>query len=306
MHIVIPESILPSAIQQLETAHSVHYDPNLVNKPDELIRAAKEADALIVRRLTQVRGELLDGMPRCKVVGRLGVGLDNIDTATCSSRGIKVIPALGANALSVAEYVLAAAMTLVRGVFHSTGEMVEGQWPKERLNLGREVAGKTIGVVGFGSVGRVTAQLAEAVGMKVVVFDVSNSRADESRYERLSLAALLECSDIVTLHVPLTDQTRSLINSERINKMKRGAILINAARGGIVDDDAMIEALRSGQLGGAAVDAFENEPLAVSPQYRGLTNLILTPHVAGVTHESELRVTELVVARVLDALRESA
>ncbi|MEM5387277.1 hydroxyacid dehydrogenase [Paraburkholderia phymatum] len=307
MHIVIPESILPNAIEKLTLEHSVHYDPDLVGKPDELLRAVETADALIVRRLTQVKGELLSAMPRCKVVGRLGVGLDNIDTLTCSARGIAVIPALGANARSVAEYVIAAAMMLLRGAYHSTEEVVDGAWPKERLNLGREVAGKTLGVVGFGSIGRVTAELAEAVGMQVVVHDVSDSNDPVGvRYRRLSLESLLACSDVVTLHVPLTEQTRALMDTARIRGMKPGAVLINAARGGIVDDEALVAALRTGHLGGAAIDAFEREPLVASPQYRGLKNLILTPHIAGVTRESEARVTELVVDRVLEVLRELA
>lgn len=303
MKIIIPEAILPDSLARLREKHSVDYDPNLVKNQAELLKRAVDADAIIVRRLTQVRGELLDSMTRCRAVGRLGVGLDNIDVAVCEARGIKVIPAPGANARSVAEYVIATAMMLVRTAYVATDEVVEGQWPKERLNLGREVLGQTIGIVGYGAIGRLTAGLAQSLGMRVLAYDPAISKKDSSGCEPVELADLLAQSDVVTLHVPLNAATKNLINAESIKGMKDGAIVINAARGGIVDEDALLSALRSGKLGGAAIDAFENEPLGVSTQYRGLKNLILTPHIAGVTVESERRVNEVVVEAVLKALQ---
>lgn len=301
MHILIPESILPSAIERLQQKHSVHYDSGLVNRPDELLEAAYAADAIIVRRLTQVRGRLLDAMPHCKAVGRLGVGLDNIDVPACRARNIEVIPAIGANARSVAEYVIGAAFLLVRGAFHSSAAVVAGQWPKEALNLGGEVLGRTIGIVGFGSIGKVTAELGKALGMQVLVHDqqLTDTAGTE---EIVSLDELMSRSDIVTLHVPLTPETRNLVDTRRLSLMKPGAVVINGARGGIVDEDALLEALRQGRIAGAALDAFENEPLGPSPQYENIPNLILTPHIAGVTRESEHRVTQVVVDRLIAAL----
>jgi len=302
MHIIIPEKILPGSLSRLKEKHTVHYDPDLVKRPADLLEAVRKADAIIVRRLTQVRGELLDGMPLCKAVGRLGVGLDNIDVEACRERGIEVIPAPGANARSVAEYVIATAMMLIRTAFLSTQEVIEGKWPKERIDRGREVAGCTMGIVGFGAIGRLTGELAHALGMRVVVYDTAPAPPGRQYYERISLPELYAESDVITLHVPLNSRTRKLISESSIQSMKDGAVVINAARGGIVDEDALVKALREGKLGGAALDAFEDEPLGVSPQYDDVPNLILTPHVAGVTVQSEARVNEMVVGRLLSVL----
>ena len=302
MKILIPESILPESIERLGRLHEVHFDPALHGDRRALVAAARDADAIIVRRLTQVRGELLDAMVRCKAVGRLGVGLDNIDVQACRARNIRVIPAVGANARSVAEYVMAATMILVRGAFFSTTQVATGCWPKEALNLGREVAGLTMGIVGPGSIGRTTAELARRLGMNVVACDRSGAPGRRDELDLLALPQLLRVSDVVSLHLPLSAETRGLIDRAAIATMKPGAVLINAARGGIVDEAALIDALREGRLAGAAIDAFEHEPLGPSPQYDGVPNLILTPHIAGVTRDSEGRVNGVVVDRVLEAL----
>lgn len=305
MKIIIPESILPESLERLRAVHEIHYDPALVGDRQRLIAAARDADAIIVRRLTQVRDELLDAMVRCKVVGRLGVGLDNIDVEACKARGILVIPALGANARSVAEYVVATAMILVRRAYFSTDDVVAGKWPKDALNQGREVQGLTLGIVGFGSIGRTTAELARNLGMNVVACDSgkgSAGRPDIDGFEWLSLAQLLQVSDVVSLHTPLTPKTAGMLDATAIATMKTGAILINAARGGIIDHGALVSALREGHLGGAAIDAFEDEPLGPSPDYDGVPHLILTPHIAGVTQDSERRVNTMVVDKVLEAL----
>jgi len=302
MKILIPESILPESIERLGRLHEVHFDPALHGDRTALVAAARDADAIIVRRLTQVRGELLDAMVRCKVVGRLGVGLDNIDVQACRARNIRVIPAVGANARSVAEYVVAATMILVRGAFFSTAQVAAGRWPKEALNLGREAAGLTMGIVGLGSIGRTTAELARSLGMNVVACDRSGAPGRRDELELLALPQLLRASDVVSLHLPLCAETRGLIDRAAIATMKPGAVLINAARGGIVDEAALIEALRESRLAGAAIDAFEHEPLGPSPHYDGVPNLILTPHIAGVTRDSERRVNRVVVHRVLEAL----
>jgi (S)-sulfolactate dehydrogenase len=302
MKILIPESILPESLERLGRLHELHFDPALHGDQAALLAAARDADAIIVRRLTQVRGELLSAMVRCKVVGRLGVGLDNIDVPACEARHIQVIPAVGANARSVAEYVVAAAMLLMRGAFFSTAQVAAGRWPKEALNLGREIAGLTMGIVGFGSIGRTTAELARSLGMKVAACGRSGALGQRDGFDLLPLPQLLRASDVVSLHCPLTEQTRGLIDRAAIATMRPGAVLINAARGGIVDEAALIEALREGRLAGAAIDAFEQEPLGASPHYDGVPNLILTPHIGGVTRDSERRVNRVVVERVLAAL----
>lgn len=305
--IVISEFMDDSAVQSLRTDFDVLHESSLVDRPADLQEAMKTADALIVRNRTQVNAALISIAPRLKVVGRLGVGLDNIDTAACSLRGIEVIPATGANAVSVAEYVVTTAMMLLRGVYGSSGEVAGGRWPRTKLSHGRELCGKTLGLIGFGSIGRVTARLARNLGMIVVAHDPMIAADDaawgECKVANRSLDALLSEADVVSLHVPLVAQTRGMLNASRLALMKRSAILINSARGGIVEESAVIDALRAGTLGGAALDVFEQEPLAAHPAWADVPNLILTPHVAGVTVEANARVSEMIARRVANALR---
>ena len=268
---------------------------------------AADADALIVRNRTQVRGELLAALQRCRVVGRLGVGLDNIDVSACQARGMQVIPATGANALSVAEYVIASAMLLLRGAYWSSAAVAAGTWPRNALCKGRELGGKTLGVIGFGHIGQLTAGLARGLGMQVLAFDAVLAAHDAvyaaAGVAAVSLEDLVARADVITLHVPLVDSTRGLFGATRLAAMRPGAVLINTARGGIVDELALAQALRSGHLGGAAIDVFGTEPLPAQPHFEGCPNLLLTPHVAGVTSESNERVSSLVAAKVLEALR---
>ena len=304
--IVITEFMDSRAVAQLQAAHDVLYDATLVDDAPRLLAEAARAEAVVVRNRTQVRGDLLAALKRCKVVGRLGVGLDNIDLAACESRGMQVIPATGANALSVAEYVVATAMLLLRGAYQSTAAVAEGRWPRTPLSNGRETAGKTLGLVGFGSIGQLTASLARALGMQVAAFDAlmddDHPAFAEHGVRCAGLDEVIAMSDVVSLHVPLVDGTRGLFSAERIASMKRGAVLVNTARGGIVDEVALAAALKSGQLGGAAIDVFGDEPLAASPHFQGCPNLLLTPHIAGVSAESNERVSFLIAQKVLQAL----
>jgi (S)-sulfolactate dehydrogenase len=305
--IVISEFMDEAAIHASFAGRNVLYDPKLVDDPARLAAAVHDARALIVRNRTQVRGALLEGAARLEVVGRLGVGLDNIDVPACDARGIAVYPATGANDLSVAEYVITAALMLLRRAWLSTSRVVAGEWPRTDL-MGREMDGKRLGLVGYGAIARVTGRMARALGMTVCAYDplLAADHAAWQDAERLELAALLATSDVVSLHVPLTDRTRNMLDAAAIRGMKRGAILVNAARGGVVDELALCEALRAGQLGGAALDVFEREPVdaAYGARFDGVPNLVLTPHIAGVTDESNVRVssvTAAAVARHLDA-----
>ncbi len=304
--IVISEFMDAPAVARLQRVHAVDYRATLVDDPQALAAAAAGADVLIVRNRTQVRGPLLDALSRCKVVGRLGVGLDNIDVAGCQARGIQVIPATGANANSVAEYVIACAFMLLRGAYHATEATRAGQWPRTALSQGREVHGKTLGLVGFGSIGQKVAVLARALGMRVQAHDAQMA-ADHPAFQALGvepagLDAVLASADVVSLHVPLVPGTVNLINAQRLATMKAGAVLINTARGGVVDEAALAAALREGRLGGAALDVFEQEPLGASNALADCPRLILTPHIAGLTEESNTRVSDLIADRVLEAL----
>ena len=306
MRIVICEFIDERALPPLRAAHDVLYDPKLVDDAPRLRAEAATADALVVRNRTQVRGELLAALSRCKVIGRLGVGLDNIDVAACEARGMKVIPATGANALSVAEYVIGSAMLLLRGAYQSTGAVAAGQWPRAALSNGRETAGKTLGLIGFGSIGQLTAKLARGLGMEVIAYDammaVDHPAFASHSVKAVSLDALIAGADVISLHVPLVDSTRNLFNAQRIAAMKRGAVLINTARGGIVDEVALAAALKGGQLGGAAIDVFNTEPVPASAHFVDCPNLLLTPHIAGVSAESNERVSFMIADKVLEAL----
>jgi (S)-sulfolactate dehydrogenase len=305
--IVVTEFMDERAVAQLAAAHSVLHDAKLVDDAPRLLAEAAAADALVVRNRTQVRGALLGALARCRVVGRLGVGLDNIDVAGCEARGIRVIPATGANALSVAEYVVGTALVLLRGAFQSTGAVAAGQWPRNALSSGHEAGGKTLGLIGFGSIGQLTAKLARALGMDVIAFDammdLDHPAFAASGVRCAGLDEVITTSDVVSLHVPLVDSTRGLFDVRRIASMKPGAVLINTARGGIVDEPALAAALKAGRLGGAAIDVFEHEPLPASAHFEGCPNLILTPHVAGVTAEANERVSFLIADRLLEALR---
>ena len=306
MRVVITEFMDETAVAGLATKHDTFYDRSLVDRPDELRARLATADALIVRNRTQVDATLLAGAPTLTVVGRLGVGLDNIDVDACRARGIEVIPATGANALAVAEYVIGAAMLLLRGAYSSSTAVASGDWPRAALASGRELSGKTLGIVGFGGIGRLVARLGRALGMRVVGSDpqvpASAAAWREEGAESRELDALLAEADVVTLHVPLAEATRHLVDATRLARMKPEAILINTARGGVVDEAALAAALKSGRLGGAALDVFEHEPLAAGSPLAGCPNLLLTPHIAGVTAESNTRVSTLIAVNVAAAL----
>ena len=303
--VVVTEFMDDTAVDTLRAAHETIYDSDLVDDPARLSGLLADCRALVVRNRTQVRGGLLDAAGRLEVVGRLGVGLDNIDLDACASRGIEVRPATGANDLSVAEYVITSALMLLRGAYVSRAAMLDGVWPRAAL-MGRELSGRTMGLVGLGAIAREVGKRAAALGMRVAAHDPFVSVHDPAweGIEHLGLDELFERSDVLSLHVPLTDATRHLANAKRIGRMQPGAILINAARGGVVDEPALADALRDGRLGGAALDVFETEPLTreAAAIFAGIDNLVLTPHVAGVTVESNVRVSAVTAKNVLDVL----
>lgn len=306
--IVISEFMDEAAVADLKASFDVLYDKTLVDRPEELAAAVAGCRALIVRNRTQVRGALLDGA-RLRVVGRLGVGLDNIDCETCRVRGIAVIPATGANNGAVAEYVLAGLLMLTRGCYGGTASVAAGAWPRERM-VGGEIAGKTLGLVGFGGIARDVAVRARACGMRVMAYDPFLS-PDAPDWERLGvepadLDSLLAAADAVSLHVPLTADTRHLLDAARLVGMKPGAVLINTSRGGVVDEAALAGALGSGRLAGALIDVFEKEPLPTGSPLAEAPNCLLTPHIAGVTRESNIRVSAVVARKIAECLRGEA
>jgi (S)-sulfolactate dehydrogenase len=300
--ILISEFITSQALETLRSKHTVVYEPELHKDRPALIAAMQNIEALVVRNLTQVNEEILAGAPKLKVVGRLGVGLENIELPACAKRNIKVIPATGANAESVAEYVVGAAVALTRGFIPATISTLKGEWPRPRFSTYHEFLGKTVGIVGFGSIGRVVAKKANAFGLKCLAYDPmltqSSIDLDGFTVPLLPLDQVLSSSDVITLHLPFLPETKNLFNASTLDQMKPGASLINTARGGIVDEKALVERLRSGHLGGAAIDVFEGEPAKDLSHFEGIENLILTPHIAGVTHESNERVSQMIADEV--------
>lgn len=303
--ILITEFMDEEAVARLQAAHPAAYDPALADRQGDIPDRMAGIKVLIVRNRTQVTAELLAAAPDLKLVGRLGVGLDNIDLEACKARGVEVIPAVGANTLSVAEYVVTNALVLLRNAYQAKHAMMAGGWPRAACS-GREAAGRRLGLIGFGGIAQETARLARAMGMAVCASDpfVPADSPAWAGVERMDQAGVLASADAVSLHVPLVAETKHLINAETLKAMKPDAVLINAARGGVVDDAALAAALRDGEIGGAALDVFETEPLTkdAAQTFKGLKNLILTPHIAGVTEDSNSRVSAMIADKVLDRL----
>ncbi|QIE23730.1 (S)-sulfolactate dehydrogenase [Caballeronia sp. SBC1] len=306
--IVISEFMDEAAVDTLRQRFQVRYDATLVDHPERLAADLADAHALIVRNRTQVSAELLQIAAHLSVVGRLGVGLDNIDMSACAARNVAVFPATGANAQAVAEYVIAATLMLLRGVYLRSADVAAGEWPRQVLSNGREAAGSVLAVIGFGGIGQLVARLARGLGITVVGYDPQQPADAPCWHETgarcMALDEALAAADAVTLHVPLTDATRNLLDTTRIGLLKPGAIVINTARGGTIDESALAAALQEKRLAGAALDVFADEPLRAGSPLAAAPNLILTPHIAGLTVQSNERVSSLVAARVAAALTE--
>ena len=305
--VVITEFMDEAAVALL-AGQSPLYDAQLVDKADALRTALADCEALIVRNRTRVTAELLAAAPKLRVVGRLGVGLENVDLAACKARGVVVLPATGANDESVAEYVIATALIMMRGVGLSlSAEVVAGKWPRAKAIDGRDIVGRTLGLVGFGAIARQVARRAAPFGIRLLAHDPFVGAGDPAwkalGVERRELDAMLPDTDILSVHVPLTNGTRGLLDATRLAMLPAGACIINTARGGVIDYAALAAELRSGRLGGAALDVFEQEPLPANNGFDGVPNLLLTPHIAGVTKDSNQRVSQLTAENVLRFLR---
>jgi (S)-sulfolactate dehydrogenase len=304
--ILVSEYLPDEHLDLLRTRHEVVYSPDLCADRSRLLDQMAGVEAIFIRNRTRIDGELIATGPELRVVGRLGVGLDNIDMTVCEQAGVRVISAVGANAVSVAEYVIGAMLVLTRGVYGMSPSMVAGEWPRQGHAFGFELMGKTIGLVGFGSIAREVATRTTALGMEVIAHDPFLADEDPAwqMVRSVDMETLLASADVISLHVPLTDETRNLIGVGSLGRMRSTAVLINTSRGGIVDEMALAEALLEAKLGGAALDVFAEEPLGPEPAavFAGVPNLLLTPHVAGNTRESVDRVATMIVEKVLEEL----
>ena len=303
--IVISEFMNDVDVEGLTLDYDVLYDPQLVNDPERLAALVGDCRGLIVRNRTMVTATLINAAPRLEVIGRLGVGLDNIDCAAAAARGIKVCPAVGANAASVAEYALLAMLHLLRPVTLATPPMFAGAFPRAEFSHGREIGGRVLGLIGGGMIGAALAQRAIALDIEVIITDPGLNPENTPHGCRLvALEDLLRQADVISLHVPLNEATRGMVDAAMLAQMKQGAILINTARGGIIDHNALAAKMREGHIGGAAIDVFDEEPASADSlsMFDGVENLILSPHIAGLTVESNARVAAMTAAQVRNVL----
>ncbi len=299
--ILITEFMDELAIHSLKEKYKVNYNFSLVKDQNSLIKEIKTIKALIVRNRTLVTRELIDNAPNLICIGRLGVGLDNIDLNACKDKNITVYPAIGANSNSVAEYVICTSMILLRKAFFKKNEMIHGCWPRQESS-GSEVNGKTIGLIGFGDIAQRTRDLALGLGMETVAYDPYLDKNNDvwKETKNLELENLLTISDIISLHIPLNKETSNLIDEKKLRLIKDSSVIINTARGGIIDENALAQLLKEDKIGGAALDVFNEEPLKkeYAKKFKGIDNLILTPHIGGVTKESNERVSQMIAKKI--------
>jgi len=302
MKILITEFMEAKSVEMLNRNFDVTVDKSLSLNHNELKKIISNFDILIVRNKTQVNKEILENASSLKFIGRLGVGLDNIDTEYCRNNNIHVQPATGMNADSVAEYVINSALSLLKNIPIANIETQKGNWPRNTV-LSRELKDKTIGILGFGLIGRKVTKISQIFGAKVIAYDpyVDNKIAEEFDIKLESLDYVLNNSHIISLHIPLNNETNNLINFETIKLMKNKPIIINSSRGGIINEDHMIDAYLKNQISGFALDVFQNEPVQrnILDKINSTFNCILTPHNAGVTEESNIRVSQFIAESII-------
>ncbi|MFD1677220.1 hydroxyacid dehydrogenase [Alicyclobacillus fodiniaquatilis] len=306
MRVVMTEDLwwpLPAAFAN---AYDVVYDASLVDDRTRLLAMGAETHALIVRNRTRVDAELLDAHPNLRVVGRLGVGLDNIDLAACRDRNVQVVAARGCNAISVAEYVIACLFDKARFLRRCDADVKGGVWNRT-IAMGNEVYGKTLGLVGVGDIGQRVATRARALGMHVIAYDPfvlsTSALVQDVHVDLVSLETVMQEAHFISVHVPLTPETRHVIGEKQLAQMRDSAVLINTSRGGTVDEAALLDTLRAHPAQTAYLDVREQEPPADDDLLLKLDNAVCTPHVAGITNESSQRVAEFILAEVDLALR---
>ncbi|BDI60513.1 phosphoglycerate dehydrogenase [Qipengyuania nanhaisediminis] len=270
--------------------------------PEELKARIGEYDGLAIRSSTKVTHEILDAATNLKVIGRAGIGVDNVDISHASAKGVVVMNTPFGNSITTAEHAIAMIMALARQIPQANARTQNGEWPKKDF-MGVEVTGKTLGLIGAGNIGGIVAARAQGLRMKVIAYDpfLTEERAVELGIEKVDLDTLLTRADFVSLHTPLTDETRNILSRERIENAKSGIRIVNCARGGLIDEAALRDALDSGQVAGAALDVFASEPATTSPLF-GAPNFICTPHLGASTTEAQVNVALQVAEQMADYL----
>lgn len=300
-YILVTEKISDKGLEILRQGEEVRVE--ITPSGDRLVTLMREAVALLVRSQVKVTAEAIEAAPYLKIIGRCGAGVDNIDLAAATKRGILVVNSPEGNTIAAAEHTIAVMLALLRRIPAADASLRRGEWARSRF-IGTEIAGKVLGIIGLGRIGSEVARRAQGLGLRPIASDplVTPERARSVGVELLPLEAVLEQADVITLHLPLTRQTHHLLGAAQLALMKPTAYLINCARGGIVDEAALEEALRSGRLAGAAIDVWEKEPPGPHPLLQ-LENVVATPHLAASTHEAQENVAVDVARQVVAALQ---
>ena len=303
MKILVSDNLAEEGIELLRESPDIIVDVKLKLELQELIKQISKYDALLVRSATKVTKEIIDAAKNLKVIGRAGVGVDNIDVEAASKKGILVMNTPGGNTISAAEHTMSMILALSRCIPQANISLKSKQWEKKKF-LGTEIFQKTLGIIGLGRIGGEVAKRAQSFGMEIIAYDpfISKAHAREMGVKLVSFPELIKQADYITIHVPSTPETKHIINKETISQMKKGVRIINCARGGIIDEAALAEAVKSGKVGGAALDVFEKEPPFDSPVL-GLDNIIVTPHLGASTEEAQINVARDIALQVLDFLK---
>ncbi|MFT5195172.1 MAG: D-3-phosphoglycerate dehydrogenase [Cellvibrionaceae bacterium] len=302
MKILISDKLGQAGLDLLAATANVSYDMKTGLSKDELIAIIPEYDGLIIRSDTRPDADVITAGAKLKAIGRAGIGVDNIDLAAAKTHGIKVVNTPRANSIATAEQTLTLMLSINRFTAHSHASVGAGNWNRGDY-VGTEIYGKTLGVIGFGYIGRLVTARAQAFGMKVVAADpyVSADAASDLGVELLPLDELLSRADLITLHAIVTDETKEMINADAIAKMKDGVMLVNVARGKLIDENALADALKSGKVAAAGLDVFYSEPPTDSPLI-GLSNVTHTPHLGASSKEAQAAVGIQIVEQVLKVL----
>ncbi|PWJ14489.1 phosphoglycerate dehydrogenase [Jannaschia seohaensis] len=301
--VLVSDKLSETAVQIFrDRGIDVTFDPSLGKDKDALLAAIKDYDGLAIRSATKVTEKLLEAAPNLKVVGRAGIGTDNVDKQAASKRGVIVMNTPYGNMITTAEHAIAMMFAVARQIPEANASTHAGKWEKSRF-MGVELTGKTLGVIGAGNIGGIVCQKAVGLGMKVIAYDpfLSEERATDLHVRKVGLEELLTKSDVITLHVPLTDQTKNILSAENLAKTKKGVRIVNCARGGLVDEDALAELLKSGHVAGAAFDVFAVEPATESPLFN-LPNVVVTPHLGASTTEAQENVALQIAEQMSDYL----
>lgn len=302
MKILISDNLSPQGVEVLQKA-GLAVEVKTKMPKEELLREIKHYDGLIVRSATKVTAEVIAAAEKLRIIGRAGSGLDNVDTPAATKRGIVVMNTPGGNTVTTAEHTMAMIFSLARKIPQATASMKAGKWEKDRF-MGMELYNKTLGIVGMGQIGSHLAKLAQGATMNVIAYDpyLAEERARKMGVELMGLPDLFRRADVITVHTPLTAETQNIINTDSIATMKTGVRIINCARGGIINEQALCEALKSGKVAGAAFDVFEEEPVKAEHPLLALDNFICTPHIGASTTEAQENVAVGIAEQIVDYL----